>query len=91
MKNKITKEDVDKVLAGTQMIVETYAGKTTIIKATLPSGFVLVEHSSCVDPKNYDKDLGSKICMDKIFDKIWELEGYRLQCELADKEEVEVL
>ena len=53
--------------------------------ATLPNGFIIVESSSCVDPANYNQSLGEQICMDKIVGKIWYLEGYKLQSELAKK------
>lgn len=49
----------------------------------LENGFVLVESSACVDPDNYDHELGVKVCMDKIKNKLWELEGYMLQSHLA--------
>lgn len=82
MKNMITKEDIDNILKDTLIKVEKFGDKTVVLMATLPSGFVLVEHSSCVDPKNFDMALGEQICMRKIEDKIYELEGYRLQCNL---------
>ena len=83
-KNSITKEDIDNILSKTFIIAEKYDNKTTVIKATLPNGFVIVESSSCIDPNNFDMAVGEQICMKKIEDKIWELEGYRLQCELGE-------
>jgi hypothetical protein len=61
---------------------DTAFGKTTIVTAQLENGFVIVESSSCVDPANYDADIGYGICIKRIEDKVWELEGYRLQCKL---------
>ena len=86
MKNSITKEDIDLILAKTYIKVEQYGDKTTVLMATLPNGFVIVESSSCVDPANFDMKIGEQICMQKLEDKIWELEGYRLQCELSKEE-----
>lgn len=79
MKNRIEKKDIDKILKDTFIKVEKYGDKTTILKATLPNGFVIVESSSCVDPANFDMKVGEEICMDKLVDKIWQLEGYKLQ------------
>ena len=45
----------------------------------LKNGFVIVESSVCVDPKNFDIEIGREICGNRIKDKIWELEGYNLQ------------
>ena len=82
MKNKITKKDIDNILANTLIKVEKYGDKTTVLKATLPNGFVVIENSSCIDPDNFDMAIGEQICMDKLVDKIYELEGYKLQSEL---------
>ncbi|MBQ3410703.1 MAG: hypothetical protein IJH30_02980, partial [Bacillus sp. (in: Bacteria)] len=48
-------------------------------------GFILTESSACVDPTNYDVKIGIQCCKERIVNKIWELEGYRLQCELTEK------
>ena len=48
-------------------------------------GFVIVESSSCVDPINYSEVMGTSICIDRIKNKLWELEGYKLQNELGGK------
>lgn len=53
--------------------------------ATLPNGFVIVESSSCVDPANFDMKVGEEICMDRLVNKIWELEGYKLQSKLTEE------
>lgn len=81
--DSIKKEDIDSILSQTLISVEKYGDKTTILKATLPNGFVIIESASCVDPKNFDMSIGEQICMKKLEDKIWELEGYKLQSELS--------
>ena len=81
MKNKVTKEDVENFIK--ELEVEKFGEKTTIVKAVLQNGFVLVEHSSCVDPVNFDMELGKKICMERIESKIFELLGFKLQCTLS--------
>lgn len=58
---------------------KTIGNRTTVIRCVLRNGFVIVESSSCVDPKNYSEDMGKEICMKKIEDKIWELLGFLLQ------------
>lgn len=88
MNNTITKKDIDNILKDTLIKVEQFGPKTTVLKATLPNGFVIVESSSCIDPENFSMKIGEEICMDKLIDKIWELEGYRLQCELKEAEPV---
>lgn len=75
--NKITQEDVSKFIA----LYKDYKldDKTTVVKATLVNGFEIVESSSCVDPKNYDAEIGINICLKKIEAKVWELLGFLLQ------------
>lgn len=85
MKNKITKKDIDLILADTLIKVQKYGDKTTVLMATLPNGFVVVESSSCVDPANFDMKIGEQICMQKLEDKIYELEGYKLQSKLSEE------
>ena len=84
MKNTITKQDIDNILKDTLIKVEQYGDKTTVLKATLPNNFVIVESSSFVDPANFDMKIGEEICMDKLVNKIWELEGYKLQCQTKE-------
>lgn len=83
--NKITDRDIHNILAKTLIKTKKYGDKTAVLMATLPNGFEIVTSSSCVDPKNFDMKIGEEICMKKLEDKIWELEGYRLQCELSKK------
>ena len=54
-----------------------------MVACKLSSGFVLVESSDCISPENYDQALGESTCRDRIINKLWELEGYRLQTEVA--------
>ena len=67
------------MLENSDFEVFTTFGKCTIMSCRLPNGFVITESSACVSPENYDKDLGIEICYNKIFDKICELEAYKLQ------------
>lgn len=83
-KNTVTQSDVDLILLNTQFKVISLNNKTTIVAATLPSGFVIIESSSCVDPANYDEKIGEEICLDRIKNKIWELEGYCLQKQVSE-------
>lgn len=85
MTNRVTKEYIEIILEGITFVVDTVFNKTTIVSAKLPSGFVIVESSSCVVPENYDEKLGAAICMERIENKLWELEGYKLQNSLTER------
>lgn len=81
-KNTVTQAIVDELMESCDIAVTTAFDKCTIVACKLPSGFVIVESSSCVDPANYDEDMGVDICMKNIEKKVWELEGYLLQNQL---------
>ena len=68
---------VDEFVAYTETI--TMGDRTTVVRCVLRNGFEIVESSACVDPRNYSEELGQKICMEKIKDRIWELLGFLLQ------------
>ena len=75
----LTPNDIDDIMDKCELNVMTVWGKCTIVACKLPNGFIITESSACVDPKNYDEHIGLEICLNKIRDKVWELEGYRLQ------------
>lgn len=78
----ITAEYIDCIIDNSDIKAYTVFDKCTVVTCQLPNGFVIVESSACVSPENYDEEMGMSICMDKIINKVWELEGYRLQEEL---------
>lgn len=82
--NTVTKEMIDSIMEDVELEVITTFDKCTVVSAKLPNGFVITESSACVDPRNYDEEMGFEICMNKIVNKVWELEGYRLQCKLYE-------
>lgn len=81
---KVTQEQIDALLNNADIRVETVFGKCTTVAVKLRSGFILTESSACVDPANYDDQLGKKLCLQHIENRLWELEGYALQKCLAE-------
>lgn len=81
-KNTVTQSIIDELMESCDIAVTTAFDKCTIVACKLPNGFVIVESSYCVDPANYDEDMGVDICMKNIEKKLWELEGYLLQNKL---------
>jgi len=67
--NKITHDIVDSFIS--EIRTTTIGNKTTVVHVTLINGFEIVEASSCVDPKNYNEELGEQICLNRIKNKIW--------------------
>lgn len=83
MTNTITKEQIDAILAASTRQDMKLGAKTTVVHLTLPNGFEIVESSACVDPANYDHDIGVVVCMGRLVNRVWQLEGYRLQYQLS--------
>lgn len=87
MKNTVTKPQIDELLEKSEIKVETVYGKVTIVSCKLPNGFVITESSGAVDIANYDEKIGTEICMERIENKLWELEEYVLAKQLYESEE----
>lgn len=80
----VSDDMIAEILEGSEIIVDTVFNKCTVVSCKLPNGFVIVESSACVDPDNYDINIGIEICLDRIANKVWELEGYRIQCKMNE-------
>lgn len=85
--NSVTQEQINALIAKSEIKVETVYGKVTVVNCKLPNGFVITEASGAVDPANYDEKIGTEICMDRITNKLWELEGYALAKRVYESEE----
>ena len=82
MENTVKKEQIERLLNKSEVTATTVFEKVTVVAVQLPNGFVVVESSGAVDKENYDFELGKQICLERIQNKLWELEGYVLQKEL---------
>lgn len=76
---RITARRIDRLMETADYEVITAFEKCTIVTARLQNGFILTESSACVDPANYDLELGIRLAKAKIRERLWELEGYALQ------------
>lgn len=52
---------------------------TTVVELKLRNGFSVVQSSACVDPDNYDHELGIKICKERAKPMIYTLLGFLLK------------
>ena len=90
-KNFITEADIKDLIERSEIHAETIFDKVTVVSLKLPNNFIITESSACVDPNNYDFELGKKICLEKIENKLWELEGYRLACKIYEENPIREL
>ena len=75
--NSLVENDITRFIDSVEST--TMGEKTTVAKATLINGYEMVEGSSCVDPKNYNEELGTRIALGKMRDQVWGLLGFVLQ------------
>lgn len=77
--NSITPEVVKSFIKNTEITTERIYGKlNTVLSYELVNGFVGIETSSCVDEKNYSKEIGEQILLERLYDKIWFGLGFAL-------------
>lgn len=87
---RVTPDQINALMA---RVVYTYDERpndstVTFAHALLDGSFFLASGmSACVSSANYNADIGRQIAQDNAAkaarDKLWELEGYRLRCQLA--------
>lgn len=82
MRNTVTIEQVNGIMDNSDIEVRTVFDKCTVVSCRLPSGFVITESAGAVSKDNYSEETGKEICLERIKNKVWELEGYKLQSEL---------
>ncbi len=73
--NRITKEQIIGEIATTRYLVD---GTLTLAIVTMRNGFKQVGESACVDPANFDKDLGEKYALENAISHLWKPMGYAL-------------
>lgn len=53
-------------------------GNHAVDLVTLRNGFTLIEESACVNPDNYDEEVGREIVYEKVTRRVWHLLGFLL-------------
>lgn len=75
--NSIQEDDVTRFIA--QATFSDIDPKTTLVKIDCITGFVQYDTASCVDPKNYDREIGGSIALSYIKTRLWEYLGFVVQ------------
>ena len=75
---------VQEMIDNSNIFVKTIFDKCTVVALRLPNGFIIVESFAFVDPKIYNEILGKEICMNRIKNKICEMEAYKIHTEDLD-------
>lgn len=88
--NKVTLEALTALADSGYTEYNHLAGTLTHCTITLPCGFQVTGESACIDPDNFNEELGQEIARKKAVNALWPLEGYllandRYRAELASK------
>jgi hypothetical protein len=75
--DSISQADVDLFMG--EVKVQKIDHKTTLVSSESITGFSQYETSSCVDPANYDEEIGASIASKRIKDNYWRFLGFVLQ------------
>lgn len=79
--NKITLEHINSKI--TKEYYHVVPDTTlTFCVLTLENGYTVTGESACVDPTNFDEQIGKDLAKKQAVDKIWNLEGYLLKQQL---------
>lgn len=78
LRNKVTIDDLNALVDSGHTEYNHLAGTLTHCTITLPCGFQVTGESACIDPANYDEELGREIARKKAVNALWPLEGYLL-------------
>ena len=81
----VKEEEIYEILDQSEFDIYTTFDKCTVVSCHLPNGFVITESATCASSESYDEEEGFGICYDKIFNRVWELETYRLQQEFYEE------
>lgn len=75
--DKVTPELCERMILNYKAV--TLADKrTTLVTARLRNNFIITETSTCLRPEDYDPEMGTQICIQKIRDKIWGFMSFML-------------
>lgn len=75
----LIQEDIDTFLSTGTINAQKWGEKTTMVEFVLPTGWTELQSSSCVDPQNFDMELGTNICCENMRNKLWRYLGFVLQ------------
>ena len=74
---KVSQSDIDKKIVSVSYFILPES-TITICNIKLANGFSVLGESACVDPRNFDKEIGQTLAYKNAFDKLWPLFGFLL-------------
>ena len=81
--NSVTQAEIDDLLNQAETQEHIFWNKELVVSYKFPSGFIISGRAACVDPANFDLEIGRKIARERVETELWQLEGYRKQLEVG--------
>jgi Phage protein (N4 Gp49/phage Sf6 gene 66) family len=81
--NRVTQEQIEALISSAETQEHIFWDKELIVSYKLGSGFTIAGRSACVDPANFDIEIGRSLCREDAERQLWTLEGYVLQSMLG--------
>ena len=73
---KISVEELKALIDGEPVYVQPSDTTLTVCHLKTTCGIVLTGNSGCLNPDDFDAEIGKKIAYDNAFNQLWQLEGY---------------
>lgn len=81
--NTVTQDQIDSLIDNAETQEALFWDKELVVSYRLESGFTICGRAACVDPANFNLEIGREIAKQDAICQLWQLEGYRLQLTLA--------
>jgi len=75
---RVTKEYIESRITKRVFTKLPFSATVTLCHIDLDNGFSVRGESACVNPANYDQEIGEKIAYDNAFSKLWAFFGFVL-------------
>lgn len=83
--NRVTSSQIEALLDAAETQEAVFWDKEVVVSYKLASGFTVLGRGACVDPANFNIEIGRKVARKQAEDQLWQLEGYLLQNRLIGK------
>lgn len=83
--NRVTAEHINGLLDHSETSEHIFWGKELVVSYKLPNGFSICGSGACVDPSNFDLEIGRSVAREDATNQLWVLEGYLLQQRLFEQ------
>ena len=80
--NRVTPEQIKSLLDDAETQEAVFWEKEVVVSYKLSSGFTVLGRGACVDPANFNIEIGRQVARGQAEDQLWQLEGYLLQNKL---------